>query len=113
MAFNPTLLVKLQPNSLFTDPATIPSVAVSPLVPQYWLYNASGDTIATVVTAGYFNYFANWKNTLEYNDGQFFRVGDCIYVVASDGNTQLQVATVGATITVTVLPPGPMSITNA
>ncbi len=113
MAFNPALLVKLQPSSLFTDPATIPNVAVSPLVPQQWLYNGNGDTIATIMTAGYFNVFANWTNTLEYNNGQYFRVGDSIYIVGEDGNAFIQVATVGATITTTSLPPGPLSVTNA
>jgi hypothetical protein len=112
MSFNPLLLVKLQPSSLLTDPATIPTIAISPLVPQYWLYNAGSDTIGTVITSGYFNYFANWTNTLEYNNGQFFRVGDCVYVVAEDGNTQIQIASLDP-ITSTVLPPGPMAIVNA
>lgn len=114
MAFNPALLVKLQPNSLFTDPATIPNVAVSPLVPQSWLYNSSNDNSATVLGAGYFNYFANWTNTLEYNNGQFFRVGDFVYVTASDGNIQITVTAVGASITTALLTAiAPGSIVNA
>lgn len=113
MAFNPALLVKLQPSSLFTDPATIPNVAVSPLVPQQWLYNGSSDTIATIMTSGYFNVFANWTQTLEYNNGQYFRIGDSIYIVATDGNAFIQVTAVSPTITTGSLPPGPLSVTNA
>src|SRR5277367_2779691 len=112
MAFNPALLVKLQPSSLFTDPATIPNIAISPLVPQFWLYNANGDSSTTVLASGYFNYFANWQQTLEYNNGQYFRVGDIVYAVCSDVNLQFQIATIGATVTTIVLPPGPLSVVN-
>jgi hypothetical protein len=94
MAFNPQLLVKLEPSSLFTQPATIPQVKPALLPPQFWLYQAGNDSIATVEANYYFVYFADWLNTLEYNNGQFFNIGDLIYCVCSNGNVWLEVTQV-------------------
>jgi hypothetical protein len=99
MAFNPNLLVKLQPSSLFTEPAAIPSVIPQKVNVQIWSYQAGSDTTIAVQTAGYFVYYADWVNTLIYNDGQFLRVGDLIYVVAADSTFWLVVTGIGSTIT--------------
>lgn len=113
MAFNPNLLIKLQPDSLFTDPATIPNITAQTAVPQYWLYNSGSDTSATVLTNGYFDYFANWQNTLQYNDGQYFRSGDAIYCVCEDINVTIYVSSVANGLVETIaLPVGPLSVTT-
>ena len=94
MAFNPSLLSKLEPSSLFTQPATIPNVTPQNVSPQFWLYNSGNDNTATVETNGYFFYFADWLNTLQYNNGQFFNVGDLIYCTCSDASVWLSVTQV-------------------
>jgi len=101
MAFNPALLVKLEPSSLFTQPATIPNVQPTKAAPQFWMYQATGDSRATVEASGYFVYFADWLNTLEYNNGQFFQVGDLVYCVCSDGNVELTISTLNPITTST------------
>jgi hypothetical protein len=104
MAFNPALLFKLQPSSLFTQPATIPNIQAAKTAVQMWTYQAGSDAVATVEAAGYFVYFADWLQTLEYNNGQYLQVGDTIYCVCSDANVWLQVTAIGSTITTIVQP---------
>src|SRR6188768_2079222 len=109
MAFNPALLVKLQPSTLFTDPATIPNVQPAEPVPQFWLYNSGNDVLATVTTNDYFHYFGNSRtvDTLLYNNGQLFNIGDIIWCVASDSFAWLQVISIDPIGTVIqVLDPG-------
>jgi hypothetical protein len=113
MAFKPRLLIKLEPSSLFTQPATIPNVQPAKAPVQVWTYQASADTVATVEASGYFVYFADWLNTLEYNNGQYLQVGDIIYCVCSDANVWLQVATIGSTITTVVAPVSAGSIVTS
>lgn len=100
MAFNPNNISKLQPSTLFTQPATIPSVQSPALTPQFWLYNAlaSGDSSATVEANGYFYYFADWQNTLLYQNGQNFQIGDIIYAACTDVNVFLYVTAINPTI---------------
>jgi hypothetical protein len=94
MAFNPNNITKLQPSTLFTQPATIPSVQPPSTTPQFWLYNATTDSSATVEANGYFNYFADWQNTLLYANGQNFQIGDVIYAVCSDVNVFLYITAI-------------------
>jgi len=98
MAFNPSLLVAMQPSSLFTQPASIPSIEAVDLAPQFWMYNGGADTIATVGANGYFRYFAGWKETLEYNNGQFLQVGDLVWTHCSDGDVWVSVTQVNPDI---------------
>lgn len=111
MAFNPALLVKLEPSSLFTQPATIPNVQPAEAAPQFWMYNAGTDAIVTVEAAGYFHYFAHWLNTLEYNNGQFLAVGDLIWAHCSNGDIWLSVTAIDPQITTaaSVVPPDSIS----
>lgn len=99
MSFNPNLLFKLQPSSLFTQPAAIAAIIPPKPNVQIWNYQAGNDTTAIVQTAGYFVYYADWVNTLIYNNGQFLQVGDLIYVVASDSTFWLIVTGIGSSIT--------------
>lgn len=98
MSFNPAYLTltstPVNPN--ITD-FPVPVVPAAPL-PQQWSYYSGSDTIATVEANGYFKYFAGFQNTLSYNDGNFFQVGDLIYCVCADGNTTLAVTQVGSSI---------------
>jgi hypothetical protein len=111
MSFNPKLLSKLQPSTLFTEPADIPAITPQKFVPQFWMYNSGSDTIATVEASGYFYYFADWVNTLIYNDGQFFQVGDIVYCVCSNGSVQLTVDTLNP-ITTSAYAVAPGTITG-
>ncbi len=56
------------------------------LLPQWWGYLTTDDTMATVKAAGYFNIGPNalLQNTT-------FRIGDFIYCVCTDGVTQIQI----------------------
>lgn len=99
MAFNPNLLVKLGPVGIAAEiNSIVTTISSAPQPPQFWLYQAGNDTIADVVAAGYFQYFADWLNTLIYANGSFFRVGDVIYCACSDGNAWLMVTQIGSTI---------------
>lgn len=113
MAFKPQFLTKLEPSSLFTQPSTIPSVQPQVLPPNFWLYSSNGDDIATVSTNGYFVYFADWLNTLAYNNGQLFQVGDLIYINCSDGTGWLSVTQVQPIIETLAATLGPNSVTTA
>jgi len=113
MAFNPALLFKMQPSTLFTQPATIPNVQAAKTAVQFWTYQAGTDNAATVEAAGYFVYFADWLNTLEYNNGQFLQVGDTIYCVCNDANVWLQVTAIGSTITTQIQPVSANSVNTA
>ena len=77
MAFNPALLSKMQPSSLFTDPATIPSVQPQNLIPQFWVYNAGNDNIATVETNGYFV-----RTILD----RIYKIKDCKFIQISSSD---------------------------
>jgi hypothetical protein len=112
MAFNPNNLIKLQPSSLLTQPAAIPSVVPPKAVTSIWTYQAGSDTKANVEAAGYFVYFANFDNTLIYEDGQFLQVGDLIYCSCTDGGVQLVVTSVSGTITTTTYAPPPSGTTS-
>lgn len=117
MAFNPNLLTKVVTGNgsntqAFADFITT-NLTTNLLPPQFWLYQGGSDAIATVSAAGYFNYFADWLNTLVYNNGFYLRVGDLIYCKASDGDTWLTVTAVGATITTAPLGAGPDSVGTA
>lgn len=111
MAFNPKLLTKLQPSTLLTQPPYIPAVVPELAAVQIWTYQAGSDNLATVETNGYFYYFADWINTLQYNNGQFLQKGDLIYCVCSNGNVWLQVTQIGAIIETEVAPIPAGSIT--
>lgn len=115
MAFKPANLVKMQPSTLFTDPATIPAVQPQVVAPQFWLYNSGGDSVATVDTDGYFHYFANTRtvDTLLYNNGQLFNVGDIIWCVCNDDNVWMQVTAITPTITTTIQIADPASVDTA
>jgi hypothetical protein len=113
MAFKPHLLVKLQPSTLLTQPPYIPAIIPQKMAVQIWTYQAGSDTLATTEAAGYFYYFADWVNTLIYNNGQFLQVGDLIYCVCFDGNVWLQVTAIGDVITTQVAPIPAGSITGA
>lgn len=114
MAFNPALLVKLQPSTLFTDPATIPNVQPAEPAAQIWTYNSGADTLATVTTNGYFYYFGNNKtsDSLLYNNGQFFNIGDIIWAVCNGEFAWIQVISVNPVGTV-VLTVDPASVNTA
>lgn len=113
MAFNPALLVKLEPSSLFTQPADIPAVQPAAAPTQLWLYNANADTAAVVAGAGYFFYFADWVNTLIYNNGQFLQIGDLIYCHCADANEWLEVTAVAPVITTQIAPVSANSVDTA
>lgn len=112
MAFKPSLLVKLQPSTLFTDPATIPAVQPQTLAPQFWLYQSDGDSLATVTTSNYFRYFGNDRNQLLYNNGQSFQVGDIIWAVCNDDNAWVQITGLDP-ITTSVQVADPASVNTA
>lgn len=116
MAFNPALLTKLQPSTLFTDPATIPAVQAQTPAVQFWLYNSGADTLAVVTAAGYFNYFGNSRtvDTLLYNNAQLFNVGDLIWCVCQDQNSWIEVTAVAPAITTDVpaVAPGNIPLAN-
>lgn len=116
MSFNPALLVKLQPSTLFTDPATIPNVQPQLVATQFWTYNAGSDTAATVLGAGYFHYFGQTRtiDTLLYNNGQLFNIGDIIWVHAADDNIFITVTAVTPTIlTAAGVNPGDIALASA
>lgn len=113
MAFNPALLVRMQPSTLFTQPATIPNVQPAKLAPAFWMYNAGSDVIATVEGNGYFYYFADWLNTLEYNNGQFLAVGDLIWAHCSDGDLWISVTQIQPIIETAAATTPPNSISTA
>lgn len=115
MAFKPANLVKLQPSTLFTDPATIPNVQPATPVVQFWLYNSGGDSVATVDTDGYFHYFGNTRTVdiLLYNNGQLFNVGDIIWCVCGDDNVWMQVTAITPTITTSIQVADPASVNTA
>lgn len=115
MAFKPANLTKLQPSTLFTDPATIPAVQPQTTAVQFWLYNSGGDTLATVDTDGYFNYFGNTRtvDNLLYNNGQLFNVGDIMWVVCNDDNAWMQITAITPTITTSVNIADPASVNTA
>ena len=117
MAFNPNLLTRVQiGNSSFGQQIAeviSSSLTVTTLPTQMWTYNAANDTAATVEAAGYFVYFADWLQTLAYNNGIFLRKGDLIYCVCSDANVWLQVTATGATITTQVAPASANSVATA
>lgn len=113
MAFDPNLLVRLGPSDSLlvnTVNTVIQAANAAPQPPQFWLYQAGEDTIAEVNTAGYFYYYADWVNTLIYNNGNFFRVGDVIYCACSDGNAWLEVTQIGGTIETEIQIANPDSI---
>lgn len=112
MAFKPSLLTKLQPSTLFTDPATIPAVQPQTLAPQFWLYQSDGDSLATVTTSNYFRYFGNDRNQLLYNNGQSFQVGDIIWAVCNDDNAWVQITGLDP-ITTSVQVADPASVNTA
>lgn len=94
MAFNLSLLSKLQPNSPFIQDARIPNIKANAFPPQFWMYNAAagGDASAAVEASGYFYTFANWtQNNLFFQNEQFFRLDDIIYCQCTDINVYLQV----------------------
>jgi hypothetical protein len=104
MAFNLSLLSKLQPNSPFIQDARIPYIKANAFPPQFWMYNAfaGGDASAAVEASGYFYTFANWEsNNLFFKDGQYFQAGDIIYCQCTDINVYLQVTAINP---VTTLP---------
>lgn len=115
MAFKPANLVKLQPSTLFTDVATIPAVQPSTPVVQFWLYNSGGDSLATVDTDDYFRYFGHTRtvDTLLYNNGQLFNVGDIIWAVCNDDNTWIQITAITPVITTSVNIADPASVNTA
>lgn len=109
MAFNPNLLTKVVTGNgqVATQAITdllATTLSGTPLPPQFWLYQAGSDVAATVQAAGYFNYFADWLNTLIYNNGNYLRVGDLIYCTCDDENLWLEVVSIGQTITTQVAP---------
>lgn len=115
MAFKPQFLVKLQPSTLFTDPPTIPEIQPQIVAPQFWLYNSGGDNVATVNANGYFYYFGNTRttDTLLYNNGQLFNIGDIIWAVCGDDNAWIQVTAITPQITTTILVADPASVNTA
>lgn len=113
MAFKPSLLTKLQPSTLFTDPATIPAVQPQTVAPQFWLYNSDGDSLATVTAANYFRYFGNDRDQLLYNNGQSFNIGDIIWAVCNDDNAWVQITAISPEITTSVQVADPASVNTA
>lgn len=99
MAFNPNLLIKQEPSSLFTQPSVIPSIIPLKAPVSLWTYQAGTDTSATVNSGIYFTYFADWQNTLIYDNGQFLNVGDYIFCACSDTPIILVVTSVGQFVT--------------
>lgn len=65
-------------------------------LPQWWGYWTT-DTLATVEAASYFNL----NQGLVIGDNSTWYVGDLLYCVCSDGVVELQIATVGTTVTTT------------
>lgn len=66
----------------------------TPNLPQWWGYYTT-DAIATVQAASYFN--LNFGMVIGRNTT--WRVGDQLYCVCSDGVTELEIATIGTTVT--------------
>ena len=112
MSFNPANLVKLQPSTLFTQPATIPNVTPSTVAPQFWLYNAGTDDVAAVTASGYFYYFGNTRtiDTLLYNNGQLFNIGDILWCVCNDDYVWVQITAIVPVITTTLVTADPSSV---
>jgi hypothetical protein len=76
-------------------------------LPQFWGYYTT-DNQATVSE----NYYFNYSGTLPGGNGQFY-LGDQIYCVCSDGNIELQVATIGTpngSSVTTVAPPADIAL---
>lgn len=113
MAFNPNLLVKIGPVSVLSQFNNIAFPGEEFFPPQLWLYNASGDTAATVLTNGYFHFSGSLLGTLFYNNGNQFRVGDVIYCVCSDSNIWVNVTTAGTNVITVAQGSGPDSVATA
>lgn len=119
MAFNPNLLVKVTTSNNgslgqpIADSQLNTNITNVYLPVQSWYYQAGKDTMAEVEGIGYFVYFADWLNTLVYNNGNFFRIGDQIYCVCADGNVLLQVIQVQPEVETEIAPLSPNSVNTA
>ena len=114
MAFNPNLLTKVLTGTgsgtqAFAEFVTT-SLTNNLIPPQFWLYQGGTDTVATISANGYFNYFADWLQTLVYNNGNYLRIGDLIYCKGSDADAWLTVTAVQPSITTAPLGAGPDSV---
>lgn len=117
MAFQPKLLTRVQTGNTSGTQAVADFLTANLtnnlLPPQFWLYQAGSDNVATVSTDGYFFYFADWVQTLVYNDGNYFRVGDLIYCKCADADAWLTVTSIAVPITTAPLGAGPDSVGTA
>jgi hypothetical protein len=117
MAFQPKLLTRvLTGNSSGTQAISdfiTANLTNNLLPPQFWLYQAGSDVVATVSADGYFIYFADFVQTLVYNDGNYLRVGDLIYCKCADADAWLTVTSIAVPITTAPLGAGPDSVGTA